>query len=111
MPINLSEVTAIIRQVDKLYQLSQLADPSKRWEALQEALKTNPRLNKLIETNLKKKPSEVFDSLLTEYNIDSNALDLAHSLGLLNKNQLRRKVETNIATIQTLYKERKKADA
>lgn len=110
MPINLSEVTAIIRQVDKLYQLSQLTDPNKRWDALQEALKTNPRLNKLIEENLKKKPGEVFDSLLTEYNVDSNALDLARSLGLLNKNQLRQKVETIIATIQTLYKERKKAD-
>lgn len=106
MPINLSEVTAIIRQVDKLYQLSQLADPNKRWEALQEALKTNPRLNKLIETNLTKKPSEVFDSLLTEYEIDLNFIGLID-----RKGELRAKVETIIATIQTLYKERKEADA
>jgi len=105
LAINLSEVTAIIRQVDKLYQLSQLADPNKRWEALQEALKTNPRLNKLIEKNLKKKPPEVFDSLLAEYDIDPNFLGLID-----RKGELRAKVETIIATIQTLYKERKNAD-
>jgi len=121
MAINLSQALSLIREVSDICKVFgidgksdietilanlELLDPvakEKRWNALQGWLQKNPSRKKMIERNLTRKPSQVFDALLDEIDLDPNLDYLV--------NPLRPKVEQMIAVTQTLYKERKKQDA
>jgi hypothetical protein len=106
MSVNLSEATKYIRLINEAYPLTQIENGNERWRKLQEARETYPALNELIEDYIEHKPEEVFDFLCDDAGIDKNLIAIIDP-----KRQIRKKVEAIITTIQTLYKEREKADA
>lgn len=102
--INIRELGPTIREIERLHKLTQPENGNARWDALQDAMKTNPKLRSLVKNNLNRPAGEVFNSLMAEYGIEPAMLGLIDSQGVL-----RGKVETIITTIQTLYKERQNA--
>jgi len=106
MAINLSEATKYIRFINEVYPLTQIENGNERWRKLQEARAQYPMLDELIKKYIKQSPEEVFDALVADSGIEPNLIYLIDP-----KREIRRKVETIIATIQTLYKEREKQDA
>ena len=104
--VNLSQVSKMIRTIDKLHQLTKLENGDARWQALQQARKDYPELDDLIADYIEDPPSEVFGYLCEDFDLDPKFLPLIDPKG-----ELRQKVEKIITTIQTLYKERERKDA
>lgn len=103
--VNLSEATKYIRFINEVYPLTQIENGNERWRKLQEARAQYPLLDELIEDYIENDPKEVFDFLCEDAGIDKNLVRLIDP-----KREIRKKVETIISAIQTLYKEREKQD-
>lgn len=99
--MNLVQALKTLGELKPVFEILAPANGDLRWNLLQDWLRKNPKYRKQLLHCLSINPSEAFDYLCQQFDLDLKGIAMADPSGII-----RGKVESAIGQLQELYKDR-----